>query len=416
MRLDQIKSSLAHGVFAVQQSYLTTVVGMVNDGNIEAKETSFEVAESHSYEVIGDTAVIAIDGAMIKKNSWMNASCGGFVAYDTIVGYIEKAEADASIKRMLFRVDTVGGDVNGVDEVGDRIFTSPKETITLYENVGASAGIWAFTASDKVYATEVTQLGSIGVMSTMRTEEEDDTKITIVSRNAENKNCSLNGSCKEKAQAMINQYEEIFHARVERNTGFTADMIVDVFNSGETVFAKEALRTNFIDGIMSYDDLIKSVGTIPTAPQADKIANTNLKGEKMKLDAMTQDSLDALVAENKSFSEQLVEATSGADTLKIEADKVPDLIAKIATLEEGASAKADTTKQIVAMAFEKNMGKDTALAMIEKDTVAEAGMLVLEAQESAGGSDAGDIGSDTGSKEDAEANFAMSVVADINKA
>jgi len=59
------------------------------------------------------------------------------------------------VDTILFIVDTPGGDVAGVDNVGDKIFKTKLNTVTLYENLGASGGIWAFSASDKEVKMEI---------------------------------------------------------------------------------------------------------------------------------------------------------------------------------------------------------------------------------------------------------------------
>lgn len=258
MRTQQIQKYLAEGVFAVCPRQLESIVALVNSGEI-AKETVEDITESHSYDVKNGVAIISIDGATTKKNTWMNAMCGSMIGYDTIASYIDKAEMDEKVHTLLFDTDTVGGDVAGVDELGERIFNCQKRTVTFYSNIGASAGIWWGTASDEIFAGATAQLGSIGVMAGYYEPRDDDEKVVLVSRNAENKNCALNGDCKVKFQSRIDHIESIFFSRVTRNTYFTSEDIATNFNFGETISSQEALKIGFIQGITTLDALTKKL-------------------------------------------------------------------------------------------------------------------------------------------------------------
>lgn len=296
MRTQQIKQYLADGVFAVEPRFLQGLLDTVNSGDVQTKaETNNDVAESHSYEVLGDVAVITVDGATTKKNTWINAACGGLVGYDTISNYLSKAESDTNVNKILLHLDTVGGDVAGVDNLQELIKTSQKETITLYDNVGASAGVWYGTASDKIYATPMTEIGSIGVMAGYYEPRKDDKKVVLVSHNAQNKTCKLNGDCKNKIQSKIDHIESIFHSRVSANTGLSKEEIIKYFNYGDTVSSEKALEVGFIDGITSKKDLLKSLATMPSA---EKIANST-KGDNVPKETKTTATVDTTIEANQ---------------------------------------------------------------------------------------------------------------------
>jgi len=83
MRTEQIKNYLANGIFASCPNYMESLISTVNSGDI-AKTTIEDISPSHSYDVQGNVAIISVDGAMTKKNTWMNAMCGGFTSYDIL--------------------------------------------------------------------------------------------------------------------------------------------------------------------------------------------------------------------------------------------------------------------------------------------------------------------------------------------
>ncbi len=362
MRSEQIKAYLSNSLFAVCPSYLQSIIDVVNSGEIK-RETNNEVTPSHSYEVVGNTAIISIDGVMTKINTSFNAMCGGFVAYDTINSYMDKAENDESVKTILFNVDTPGGDVAGADEIGERIFNSPKKTITYFNNIGASAGMWIFTASDEIYANKTVILGSVGVMSTYYDEKQEDGKVILVSKNAENKNCKLDGTCKQKIQKRIDDTESIFFERLERNTAMSKDELIAQFNNGDVINSNKALEIGFLDGIKSFHELKTLVaGAVPTSNNSNKPANLT-KGNEM--------------AENMSNEE--IEASVPYQNLFAEVNILQEQLKALQDERDDLKAKLSTTTTIVAQAYEMNVGKDVAIKMVESADENVANKLCLEA-------------------------------------
>jgi len=384
--------------FALAPKYMSALMEMANTETPRLENSPTVIANnSVEYQKLGDTAVISIEGGMYKKD--MSGMCMSVASYDQMVKAIDRAEADNSVKTMLFRVDTGGGAVDGADEVGERIFNSSKKTITFYENMGASGGIWVFSASDEVYASETTMLGSIGVVvSYMEDNEEEGKRIDIVSKNAENKRCSLNGDCKDKIQSMLDSYEDIFYARVMRNTGFSANKIKSVFNSGGMIFAKQAEENGFIKEVTTFDKLIKSINMGSTLVPSVSVNTTNIiQGADMTFDRNDLDATEALfntLVANKTTMD------NRNDTLKVELQTVTTALEakteEMTKLEashteklseaEGkiASAKEETETRI-GEAVASKVSVEVALKMVQADTAENASKIALEAKQSDGG-------------------------------
>lgn len=394
MRTEQVRNYLATNAFAVSPQYLQAVVGLVNSGEI-AKETNNEVSQSHSYAVSNGVAVIAVDGATTKKNTWMNAMCGGFVGYDTIATYVNQAKEDKDVHTILFHVDTAGGDVAGVDELAELIFNTEKKTVTFYENLGASAGIWWGSASDDLYANKTAEIGSIGVMAGYyEPDREDDKKVVIVSRNAENKNCALTGDCKEKFQAKIDNTESIFHERVSRNTGLTKEEIVQHFNYGETISADKAHEIGFLDGITTLDALAKTLSMNPPtmgqiAKQPLKVADNSTQGIAMNL----EEALKALDTANTTIEANKTEMVGMKDQATALTDQNTELLAQVekltgeqsastdavAVAEKALADQAEVFEHAVSVGFKMKADKETMLLMAKAEDKDKASALMMDA-------------------------------------
>ena len=394
MRGDQIKQLLATEQFAVCPSYMNIFVQTVNADEIAKAETDNTISESHSYEVINGVAVVAIDGATIKKNDWLNAMCGGYVAYDTIGRYLDKAEKDSDVHSVLLHIDSVGGMVSGVDTVQEAIKSFPKKIVTLYENVGASAAIWYGSASHEIYATEATRVGSIGVMAGYRDEKEDKSKITLVSKNAKNKSCSINGDCYEKIQENINQTEDLFYKRVQDNTGLNAQEIREHFNYGETITATMALEIGFLDGISTKKALLKELSIPPSQisePQKGNGKNKkSSKGESMSKDLQAlldeaNSTIEAKTAEIGGLNDKVASLTKSVNEKDAQIKELSETHTKaLEDLNKSFSAKTDVMKEAVAKGIELGASKDTILSAMDKDTKDGAELVILREVSSSG--------------------------------
>lgn len=246
---------LTNNMFCVEPKYLEMMINIAQDGG----EIDIQEDNVNTLEIINNVAVISVDGAMVKRGDFFSNICG-MTSYAKIEKQIKTAEKTDGVDTIFFIVDTPGGDVAGVDNVGDKIFKSKLNTVTLYENLGASGGIWAFSASDKVYATQTTQLGSIGVITAINIESENGNSIKLVSSNAPNKLCDVKDKkCLQKIQNDLNQYESIFFQRIERNRGLSKEQIINGFESGGVVMAEKALEIGFLDGITTKDELLQKL-------------------------------------------------------------------------------------------------------------------------------------------------------------
>lgn len=311
-RGDFIKADLLNQAFILCPAKMQTYMNVLSEGAIRTEEVG--VANNNVvYTVVDNVAIIAIDGAMYKKE--FKGACGeSVVAYPNIVKAINIAESDNNIDTILFRVDTGGGSVAGAEEVRFRIKNSPKKTITFYENLGASGGIWIFTASDEIYAAPTTWLGSIGVV--VAYEEEDpetkNKKIELVSKNAPNKRCSTNGDCREKMQIMIDEIEKDFFMVLEENTGFKQEQLVEIFQNGGIIKAEIAKEKGFIKDIRQFSVLLGDIKSnkgvrMPDTGQEDNSVNVENKPSNTLIGglAFNEDNFTMLVESRTKLNETI---------------------------------------------------------------------------------------------------------------
>ena len=363
MRSDFLKLGLLKEEFLLHPNIMQDLYKIFQ--NQEPLFASVEKIANNSvtYEIVKNVAVISVDGAMYKKD--MGGMCMSVASYQVIMQNIKQGENDENVEKILFRVTTVGGTAAGIDPLEEMIANCKKETAVIFEDVGASAGIYAFSACDKMYASEMTEVGSIGVVSGFLKNKGDDEVEYITSSRAKNKITDITTKeGKEKYLKKLDKREEKFYSIVEKNTGFTAEKIQEVFDNGDTIFAQDAYEAGFLQGVTTFQILldnmtgeINTLGVNPaSATQAIKIEKLS-QGEKM----------------DKKYSEEEYKALQAthAEALKtLGVSHQESLTAKDKEYKEALSTvvagQVELSKNIVSMAFERGLEKNVVLEMLTK--------------------------------------------------
>ena len=334
---------------AVEYNYASAILDSIKAGDFTPTDNTVDAV---SYRVDGNIASIFVDGAMYKKD--VNGLCISVASYSRIKSYIKDANIDSNVTDIIIAVDTPGGSVAGVDDLHNLIKSSDKPIHILAQNLCCSAGMWAFSAGGKFYATETTILGSIGVLTTYTTNKDGKEEYSLVSKNAENKVCDIdNAECKDRITTMLNKYEDKFLSRLSEAFGKDKKNIVSDFDNGATIFADEALKLGYLDGVMTYEELFQSLATMPSD---EKIVNQNQREIAMET--------------NSNATADLQEAGG-------------EVQAKLDALQgkyDALVAQSSLHKQVAIFGAKYNASEDTVMKALEAQSVAEAENVFLKAR------------------------------------
>jgi protease-4 len=106
-------------------------------------------------------AVVNVEGAIMTGEAMY-----GVAGSDTIVENIQSATKSKSVKALVLRVNSPGGDV-WASELITNALNEFKETgrpiVASMGDIAASGGVWVTTLSDEIFAEKDTLTGSIGV-------------------------------------------------------------------------------------------------------------------------------------------------------------------------------------------------------------------------------------------------------------
>jgi protease-4 len=113
-------------------------------------------------------AVVSIDGTISRGESGGDMINGGTSGSATITRALRELRKDDTVKAVVIRVDSPGGDATAADEIGreiDLLRLANKPVIISMGDVAASGGYWVAANGARIYAEPGTITGSIGVFS-----------------------------------------------------------------------------------------------------------------------------------------------------------------------------------------------------------------------------------------------------------
>jgi protease IV len=152
--------------FWCEQIWLYTSEESFDDGYYEEEyyDDSIESVYPESCNVSG----IELHGELVTYISNENFDEEGNPLYDQtssedIVYYIEDAEINDQIKAIILEIDSYGGYSVADEEVANALKRATKPTIVLIRTAGLSSAYYAATGADVIFASQDSDVGSIGV-------------------------------------------------------------------------------------------------------------------------------------------------------------------------------------------------------------------------------------------------------------
>ncbi|MEZ4937603.1 MAG: signal peptide peptidase SppA [Crocinitomicaceae bacterium] len=225
---------------------------------LNASEYVFEtlIKEEDDKEKKGDRiAVIMAEGGVTTGK-------GKEVHSTTIAKYIRKARLDDDVKGILLRVNSPGGSALASDIIWREVVLA-KEVKPVYVsmgNVAASGGYYISCAADKIYATEGTITGSIGVFGMIPyTGDMMKDKLGVTSdfvTTHPHSVLSLNKKLTEEefniVQGEVDRIYDEFISRVSDGRSKLSKEDVNRIGRGRVWSGRDALRIGLVDEIGNY--------------------------------------------------------------------------------------------------------------------------------------------------------------------
>jgi protease-4 len=113
----------------------------------------------------GSIAVIPLSGTITSGGSSLLS--GSAITPDLVRSYLSKAENDRTVKAIVLRIDSPGGEVEASQEILLQIERAreSKPVVVSMGSIAASGGYYISTGANAIVALPTTETGSIGVIS-----------------------------------------------------------------------------------------------------------------------------------------------------------------------------------------------------------------------------------------------------------
>ena len=211
-------------------------------------------------------AVINVEGAIMTGEA-----AYGVAGSDTIVKNIQSATKDKSVKAMVLRVNSPGGDV-WASELITNALNEFKETdrpiISSMGDIAASGGVWVTTNSDEIWAEEDTLTGSIGVYGIVPTLDGiydwagikvDGVSSTKAGEWDERE--AMPENITNLIQSSIDRTYDKFVSKVAENRGMLYEDVLPIAG-GRIWSGYKALELGLVDKIGDLEDALKSAAKL----------------------------------------------------------------------------------------------------------------------------------------------------------
>ena len=265
-----------------------------------AWKESNEPNHKNNVDIQNGIAILHIDGALTyRSNIWK--AWFGIDTYNSIENAFNELVADESVKGIVLSIDSPGGEIKGVSDLADLIFAArgTKDCGIVAHSAGnmCSAAYWIASACEKVVASSVAQVGSVGVMGVL--DGGKDESVTFLrSSLSPNKNLDPNTPAGRSAiEKNLDAMAKVFIESLAKNRGSDYDTVLENYGQGSVFVGQEALEAGMVDAIDSLDSVVEKMikhqpigGNMPTNQTP---AQTPVAQATVDVDAVRQEAIAA---------------------------------------------------------------------------------------------------------------------------
>ncbi len=190
------------------------------------------------------------------EGGWMQTSS------EKVLEYINQINKNENIKAIIVEIDSGGGELVASEEIYMALKRTQKPTVALIKEIGASGAYLIAIGTDKIYASNFSEVGSIGVtMSYLdyskQNEKEGITYQQLSSgkfKDTGDLDKELTDEEKELLMRDINKAHRMFVEIVAENRALDFEY-VDKLADGSTMLGIDAREVGLIDEIGDLEDV-----------------------------------------------------------------------------------------------------------------------------------------------------------------
>lgn len=238
------------------------------DGRLRALNGDTDSVSFATAAPIARIQVIEIDGSLVSRASGMSG-WSGLASYEAIKQAVNEGAADTSIDAIMLRVDSPGGEVNGLLSLQSalRAARKAKPVWCSVDSVAFSACCWIATQCERVILTPDGQMGSIGVIALhyeqSKAEQNAGVKYTAIYSGAHKNDLSphepLDKSAATAVQSDVDAVYEVFCSAVAEGRGI--DPAAVKATQAAIYRGQQCLEAGLADELGDYDFALNALAS-----------------------------------------------------------------------------------------------------------------------------------------------------------
>ena len=218
----------------------------------------------------GGIAVLPLYGIVTQRGNMVDDVSGpGTASTQQFSNLLRAALRDETVSQILIDIDSPGGSVYGVAELADEIVNAraQKPVVAIANSLAASAAYWIGCSASEFYVTPGGEVGSIGVWQAhqdySKAMDEAGVKTTLISAGKfkveGNPYAPLDEEAQGFMQSRVDDYYAAFTKAVAKGRGVPISQVRDGMGQGRVLGADAALASSMVDGIATFDEVVKKM-------------------------------------------------------------------------------------------------------------------------------------------------------------
>ena len=253
--------------WAILPEWLQTIASIAEReheyaNNLEALEQKLgrPLNNTRDVTVRNGVAVVPMVGPMFRRAD-LFTRISGATSYDTLALDLREAADNPAVHSIILNIDSPGGEVNGVAELAQQIYSlrDRKKVIAYASGNMASAAYWLGSAADSIVASPTATVGSVGAMMSMRMDSEDPKRKTFrfISSQSPLKNASPETDAgSREIQRVVDEMAQVFIESVALHRGISTQTVLDQYGQGAVFVGAESKKRAMVDEIGIFETVL----------------------------------------------------------------------------------------------------------------------------------------------------------------
>src|SRR5574340_22946 len=292
---------------------------------------------------------VSIKGVLNNSaDAWWNEYVGA-TGYPELREAMVAAAQDPEVKHIILDIDSGGGSVAGLADTANliRMVHDRVKPVTAFAGRNTySAAYWLGASAGKVYATEGSGVGSIGVIAThmerSKMLEEMGIGVNVIRagkyKALANSVEPLSEEGRKQIQAGVDAAYKIFINHVAAMRGKSAEFVDSVMAQGREFYGQAGVDASLVDSLTTFDALVSDI----KEKFIDASKNSMHNRDKQAMGLRVEHQGDAVMAGKKTLTEADITALAAGVTLEAAAAEGEGDVAQgvEAQVEEAPAAEA----------------------------------------------------------------------------